>query len=348
MFDCNDDVAAYHDEETTLPQADRTAMRDRRDANRDRLENRLEAQEKPTPQEFIKQGSYAMLTMVQDPDNDYDIDDGVYFTQGSICDANGICMSPKDVRLMVCDALKDDRFNKQPEVRTSCVRIHYNEGYHVDMPIYRIRESDGEYELAMGDAWTVSRAADVADWFNDFTQEHSPDEENGRQFRRITRLIKKFGRSRAAWKAEIAPGFTITKLASEAYAPDADRDDLALRNTMRKMHDRLWTILEVDHPVTPNTKLTKDWDDAGTKYLRSKLADALRDLEVLDAQSCSRKKALAAWDKVFNTDFFSLRDVKKMEAAAAYRTAPAVITNPARPWTEPKRIENPPRPWSKS
>ena len=30
------------------------------------------------------------------------------------------------------------RFARDPEVKTSCVRIHYEEGYHVDMPVYRI------------------------------------------------------------------------------------------------------------------------------------------------------------------------------------------------------------------
>ena len=44
----------------------------------------LEDAEKPAPIEFVKQGSYAMKTMVQDPDNDYDIDDGVYFEKDKL------------------------------------------------------------------------------------------------------------------------------------------------------------------------------------------------------------------------------------------------------------------------
>src|SRR5260221_12321575 len=98
MFDCHDDVLAYHNEETTLPQAERTAMRDRRNANRDRLKARLKEKGKALPKEFIKQGSYAMLTMVQDPDNDYDIDDGVYFSEVSLRDGAGVAMTPKQVR----------------------------------------------------------------------------------------------------------------------------------------------------------------------------------------------------------------------------------------------------------
>jgi len=335
MFDCSDDVLAYHDEKTTLPQAERSAMRKRRDANRERLKSRLKERGKPLPHEFIKQGSYAMLTMVQDPDNDYDIDDGAYFTQVSLRDKDGKDMPAKEARGMVCDALKDDRFTRQPQVRTSCVRVYYNEGYHVDVPVYRIRESDGEYELASGDSWIVSRAADVEAWFNDVNAQSSPDDENGGQFRRVTRMGKKFARSRAAWKPQIAPGFTVTKLVAEKYVSDADREDVALRQTMRGIYDRLAINLEVDHPVTPGTKLTKGPNDPETAFLRSKLADALNDLAVLDDAACTRKKALAAWDKVFNTDFFSQRDANNAAAAVAatYGRGPAIISNPAKPWS---------------
>ncbi|MDE0444338.1 MAG: hypothetical protein OXL38_19810 [Gammaproteobacteria bacterium] len=79
MFDCAKDIRAYHDNEVTLPVTEREAMRDRRNANRNRVRKGLSKADKPAPAEFVKQGSYAMKTMVQAPDNDYDIDDGVYF-----------------------------------------------------------------------------------------------------------------------------------------------------------------------------------------------------------------------------------------------------------------------------
>src|SRR5687767_12116938 len=101
MFDKSRDILVYHDDEVTLKQSDRTAMRDRRNSNRDQLLARLKADLKPLPREFIKQGSYAMKTMAQDPDNDYDIDDGVYFTRESLQDADGIDMAPKAARQMV-------------------------------------------------------------------------------------------------------------------------------------------------------------------------------------------------------------------------------------------------------
>ena len=122
--------------------------------------------------------------------------------------------------------------------------------YHVDLPVYRIRATDGEYELASGDEWRVSRAADVEQWFYDANAAKSPDLENGRQFRRVTRVAKKFARSRVSWKADIARGFTVTKLVEECYVSDAQREDVAFRETLNAIHGRLKENLGVGHPTT--------------------------------------------------------------------------------------------------
>lgn len=325
MRDCAKDVLAYHNNKVTLPQAERTAMRDHRNANRDRLENRLQDDDKPMPYQFIKQGSYAMLTMVQDQDNDYDIDDGAYFTQESLKDDAGYDMSPAATREMVCYALQDDRFNKKPQVRDCCVRVHYNGGYHVDIPVYRIRDADGEYELASGDNWVVSRAADVQEWFGNVNQRLSPDEDNGRQFRRVVRVLKKFARSRKYWKDVIASGFIITRLAAECYVKNKDREDTALRDSMNRIYNRLCLSLEVLHPITSSTKLTKGPNDERTAYLRDRLKEALDDLSILETTDCTRKKALAAWDKVFNTSFFS----ERLETETTKATAAPSLLKPA-------------------
>ncbi len=336
MHDCANDMISFHDEKVTLSQPQRTEMRDRRNANRDRLMTRLKAEEKPTPQEFIKQGSYAMLTMVQDPDNDYDIDDGAYFTKDNLKEKNGNAMTPENVRQMVCDVLRDDRFTKQPQPKANCVRIFYQEGYHVDMPVYRIVGT--QYELAAGEAWVVSRAADVEDWFYQVNQSKSPDENNGRQLRRIVRFLKKFARSRRAWKDPISTGFTITKLVEECYVANKNREDMALRDTMKAIRNRLLFNLEVLHPVTPGAKLTKGSDDKSTAFFRDKLAGALKDLEVLDQQNCTRKEALSAWDKVFNTDFFSAQYVEEPQEEGANENA-SILAGLVSTKTNPRPVD---------
>lgn len=320
MFDCSKDIIDFHDDKVTLIQVQRTQMRNRRDANRDRLLCRLKSDSKPIPCKFIKQGSYAMKTMVQDPDNDYDIDDGVYFTRESLQDENGNDMLPINARQIVCDALQDNRFKRQPEVRHSCVRIYYNEGYHVDMPVYRITTTSysyERYELANGDEWIESRAADVEEWFDRENQSKSPDESNGRQLRRIVRMLKKFARSRSIWKDNIATGFTITKLVTECYMANIEREDNAFRETMQQIHNRLIINLEVNHPVTSGAKLTKGTNDTTTALFRDKLGEALEELKMLDNANCTQEQALAAWDQVFNTIFFSARCTEVQKNALA-------------------------------
>lgn len=205
MHNCSDDILAHHDQAVTLPQAERTNMRDRRDANRDRLKKGLKSNNKPAPREFVKQGSYAMKTMVQHPDKDYDIDDGVYFNKEDLVGDRGAEMSGLQARQMVRDALDDGSFKTPPEVRPNCVRAYYAAGYHVDLPVYRrvtVTDAWGNetyhHELAAS-YWKRSDARDVTDWFDRENTRQSPDTTNGRQLRRIVRQIKKYARSRSSW-----------------------------------------------------------------------------------------------------------------------------------------------------
>jgi hypothetical protein len=329
MLDCANDITAYHNQKVTLPQEDRTAMRDRRNANRDRLKDGLDEKSDPQPFAFHKQGSYAMLTMVQHDDNAYDIDDGVYFNKEDLVGNRGAEMSALDARKMVRDAVDDGSFKTAPEVRENCVRVLYAAGYHVDMPVYRKRiekklwgPDEEIFEIA-GSDWKRSDARLVTDWFNRENTNQSPDTDNGRQLRRITRLIKKYAQSRASWKGLIASGFAITKLVTECYRKDAQREDCALRNTMQAIKNRLDGSLVVKHPTTPDETISKGNDDPKLRFLREKLEEALGKLSVLDSSDCTRDEALKAWDKVFSTDFFA----KRANSAKAACSGPAILTS---------------------
>lgn len=305
MFDCSKDVRAFHDQKIVLSQSDQTAMRRRRDANRDRLRKGLERNEKPQPVEFVKQGSYAMRTMLQHPSNDYDIDDGVYFDKADLVGARGAEMTPSDAKWMVRDALDDGSFATPPEVRRNCVRIFYQAGYHVDMPVYR-RVPDGSgfvYELASGSEWRRSDARDVTAWFE------RELEKTGQTYlvRRLVRYLKKHARSRDSWCGRVLSGFGITALVIERRHIDAARDDRAVYETIKAVRDRLDRNLVVAHPVTPGETITSGTQDSKAVWLRDKLTEAVDALDPLFDDGCTRKRALACWDRVYNTDFFGLR-----------------------------------------
>jgi hypothetical protein len=323
MFDCADDVLAHHDEKVTLPQAERSDMRGRRDANRDRLKRGLKDKKKPAPREFVSQGSYAMKTMVRHPEKDYDIDDGVYFAKEVLLGDRGAEMSALQARQMVRDALDDGSFKTPPEVRKNCVRVHYEAGFRVDVPVYRrVTTKDVwgnetyHYELASSE-WKRSDARSVTEWFETENDRQSPDTDNGRQLRRLVRQIKKYVRSRDSWKAAILSGFGITKLVTECFRGDASREDKALYYTMKAIRDRLNLSLVVAHPVTPNERITSGIDDARARFLRDRLTDAIEALAPLFEYDCTRKRALKCWDKVFAITFFSDREEASAKAAAS-------------------------------
>ena len=320
MFDCADDVCAYHRDEVTLPKAEQDQMRDRRNANRTRLRKGLEKVSKPAPEEFVKQGSYAMKTMLRHPDNDYDIDDGVYFKKEDLVGERGAEMSSLQARQMVRDALDDDSFKTAPEVRPNCVRIFYEKGYHVDMPVYRKVTNNGEtlYELASSSGWKRSDARDVTDWFEDERTESS----DGVQLRHLVRLIKKYAKTRSSWCGSILSGFGITVLVVECQLLDAKREDRALYNTMKMIRDRLNDNLVVEHPVTPDDTITNGDDDAKARMLRDKLSQALDCLAPLFEANCTRSQALSCWDNVYNTTYFSERGENEKRTASASTIKP--------------------------
>jgi len=324
MFDCSKDVRAYHDQDVTLPKTEQDAMRDRRNSNRTRLRDGLAKAGKPKPIEFVKQGSYAMRTMCRDPDNDYDIDDGVYFHKDDLVGDRGAEMTSLQARQMVRDAVDDGRFKRAPEVRSNCVRVFYEKGYHVDLPVYRrvvtetVFGDEVHYELAASSGWKRSDARDVSDWYED----ERASSADGVQLRRINRDLKKFARSRYSWRASILSGFGISVLTTEKFRC-ADREDRALYDTMVAIRDRLSWNLQVAHPVTPGDYITSGPDDAKARCFREKLTEAIDTLAALFDPDCTREKALKCWDKVFATIFFSERLEEEQRASAA---APAIIS----------------------
>lgn len=310
MFDFSGEILAFHNDEVTLSQGERTTICKKRDINRERIKRGLNCYDYPLPYNFISQGSYAMRTIIQHPDNDYDIDDGVYFDKEQLIGPRGGEMSSLEARKMVWWAIHSDTFKTPPEYIKNCVRVYYNEGYCVDVPVYRrIIEVDenGEeqeyFELASS-IWKRSDARDVTKWFDNECKQKSPDEKNGRQLRRICRLVKKFARSRESWKGDIASGFVITKLVTECYQPANSRDDISFYMTMVRIYQRLSLDLIVNHPIMLNETITKNTDDPKLRFLRDKILDITKRVDVLFSTNCTYKKAAQKWNLIFHTDYF--------------------------------------------
>lgn len=309
-IDCHSEITNFNRNNVTLSNKQQGEMRTRRNAGRTRLENGLTEAKKPQPKEICSQGSYQMRTMVQDDQNEYDIDDGAYFASDDLKDGSNADLTPLATRERVCDALRwDGRLKHEATVKRNCVRQEYPEGYHIDIPVYRIVTTNDEndvpeehYELASGDEWVKSDARAVTRWFNGLVGELNSGEADGSQMRRITKLAKKFAR-RTEWKKKTTSGINITKLVADNFKAITNRDDKALRETWKAIDDQLQDSTEIKHPVLSSNLASAGDEEVG--FFRDCLHEALKTLDVLDNDDCTRAQAREAWDDVFDTTFFS-------------------------------------------
>ena len=339
MKDCDSDIRAYHRERVALTPHKRQELQDRRDSNRDRLRRGLEKNGAPESKRSVTQGSFAMRTVIQEPDNAYDIDDGVVFTKDSLKGPRDGEKSPLDARKMVRFAVDDGSFKTAPEVKTNCVRVSYDDGPHVDIPVYRSLQDwlgDTFYELASAE-WKKSDPDGVNEWFKSWLNRKQG---GGQKYsRELIRLLKSFCKNRQEYS--LPSGFTITVLVEECYTSAHERLDLDLRHIIRAVYNRLRSNLWVQHPVVEGEWLIDGESEHKTRNLRDLLETAANDLDELDLPNCTRSRALKAWKKVLNTDFFDERIAEAEEKEkATSKTAAAALASSAKPWAQRTSNDN--------
>jgi len=303
-------IQAYEAQRVNLSDAVRDELYAKREANRNRLKANLP--ERIRIKEFIAQGSMAIRTTVQEADGDYDIDDGVLFDGESLVGSiiGLFNLSSDEVREMVCEALRNEKFGRQPEIIGNCVRVFYAEGYHVDVPSFRIYDAgtSGErQEFAGKDGWRASDPTEINRWFESRVSKlNRIQEDAGSQFRRMIRLLKRFARSRGKqWN--MPNGLKLTMLADECFERSAERDDKAFYFLLDNLNKRLASSLVVYNraqTISDRDQLTKSDEDSSMVQLRQYVWEALTKLAVLWEERCTHDSARDAWEWVFQTSNF--------------------------------------------
>lgn len=313
MFDLHAKLCEFEMNHVRLGTDEKNKLAGYRDINIDRLKDgfdKIGENDKThynMPIETCNQGSYAMNTLNQHPDNDYDIDVALIFKKDELPS------DPIDARKHIARAFCEagGNFNKDPEARKNAVTVWYADGYHIDFAIYR--SSVGTLGLeaiehAGADGWVTRDPMETTNWFNKKVKDKSPLESLGAtteadQMRRIVRLVKAFCRSRQSWS--LPGGMIISALVAECYVPDYHRDDISLAKTMKAVRDRLLINMEVANPVYAGRSLTdRDKYKTQVKRLKEKLDWAVSKLDVLEKNTCTQGQALAAWNSVFAHTFW--------------------------------------------
>lgn len=313
MFDLHAKLCEFELNHVRLGTDEKNKLAEYRDINVGRLKDgfdKIGEKDKTQynmPNETCNQGSYAMNTLNQHPDNDYDIDVALIFRKDDL--PSEPVSAREHIARAFCEA--GGNFNKDPEARKNAVTVWYADGYHIDFAIYRSRVDafGGEtIEHAGADGWVTRDPMETTNWFNKKVKDQSPSKLLGAttetdQMRRIVRLVKAFCRSRQSWS--LPGGMIISALVAECYVPDYYRDDVSLFKTMKAIRDRLLVNMEVANPVYAGRSLTdREKYKTQVKRLKEKLDWAISKLDVLEKNTCTQGQALSAWNSVFAHTFW--------------------------------------------
>lgn len=309
MFDMDAILRSYYTDEVAIDADIRKTLHNARVANEGRLENGLAKAGRKKPKRHQPQGGYAMKTVVQQPESKYDVDNGAVFEPSALMKTNGVEMTPLEVRQMVCDALQDEKFKTKPVVRTHCVRVQYNEGYWVDVPVYRelLNPLNNAPYLELASAtWKISTPAAVTAWFRKLEVTRSPDAggSGDPQFRRIVAYVKGLPKQRKTWTWPT--GFMMSVLVSECFHADA-RDDISLRKTLDAIFGRLSRSTEILHPILTRERLDKGTGgdkDPRCVAMHAKLGELLPNFAITDRHDCTAEDAARAWDALYGVTYF--------------------------------------------
>lgn len=307
----------FYQKKVVLPKAEKKMLFNKKNINIERLKEGLKEynDEHGTDYKFaeqpVVQGSVAMSTVIQNEAKDYDIDVAIVFEKDQL--PTGTKKS-KDI---IVDALtrKCGGFKTPPEAKTNCVRIVYNDNYHIDFAIYRrFLDEDGnyKYEHCGGKEWRERNPRAITKWFLD--QNKAKDY----KLREVVRLMKMFSKSRGFWKN--MPGGLIQSVLADEKFQVYNRVDERFYHTMVAIRDRLAFDKEVYNPTdsTKSLKLVSS-DSIKMENLYNRLNDKLSKLDVLFETDCTYEKAVEAWDLFFDHKYWKdLKEAERTQVAKSF------------------------------
>lgn len=325
MKDMSKKFLNFYGEKVVLKKKDKTFLIERKRLNVNRLKEGLEeynAEYKTNyklAEEAIVQGSVAMSTVTQNESNDYDIDVAIVFEKDQLPEGT---IATKN---MVVNALrrKTKNFKEEPTAKTNCVRIEYQEGYHIDFAIYRRykeNDSDDEYTYEhCGSMWRKRDPRKITDWFLE------ENKKKNYKLREVVRLLKMFCKSRDFWKS-MPGGLVQSVLANEAFQ-QYERMDECFYYTLKAIRDRLKEgDIKALNPIDSSMSLllVKN-DDIKMINLLNRLDANLSKLDILFEDNCTDKQAIEAWETFFNHSFWTEQKEGISKSAESFSYVPEAV-----------------------
>jgi hypothetical protein len=288
--------------------------------------------------EFHSQGSFVMDTIITPKDDDYDLDDGVYFIGSSPKDQRAPIQKFHDAVLFAVD--EDENYAEVTD-KDTCVRVRYvKEKFHIDLPIYYADSIDNPNLAHLKEGWILSNPIEFIDWFekkaqsgfqrkfftesqmyNEYQNWLSDIRKKDVQLRRIVRYLKGWADE---LRGEMPPGIVMTILAAENYVID-DRDDLSLCYTLEAINRFLaGNGFKCPRPTTPlNEDLFAEYSQTKKDYFKDRLTTFIESAKQAIA-SDTQKEACLKWQKHLGSRFSCAFASNSIEGAQSFKTAPII------------------------
>lgn len=304
IFDFSRYLADFCKNYLKLPDEDKISLANKKDLNIDRLkeglaEYNLAHNTNYSITNFVVQGSMAMDTAIQDDENDFDIDIGVVFDYRTVKD-----LGHREIKNIIRECFLNkwpEQFSSDPEVKKNCVRISYQEGYHLDYAVYRFSDDYRcycDYEHAGSVSWNKRNPNAILKWFE------KQIADKGEKLRDIIRMSKAL--SRAFGYKEMTGGLIQTVLCAECFCPD-ERLDLCFYYTIKYIVERLNVIEDVFNPTSLNTSLIQtDEHRQQLKNYKSSLKSAIEKLDVLYKSGGGFVESADTWNTIFDCEYWNI------------------------------------------
>jgi len=309
MANCHNLFLDYN-KELEVNKSKRNKLKKAKDALRKRIREYFkENHPKYTPLFFI-QGSYKMGTMIKTKDDECDLDDGIYFKREP--DVTGTTLQK-----WVYDAVKDHTEGGQQH-RKKCIRVIYAGDYHIDLPVYyQLQDEDGNDEhpfLAIkNEEFDESDPKEFIEWYDDNKTD---------LIVRIARYLKGWGDYK---RHNMPSGLAMAVLAEKNICPN-DRDDIALRDTLKEIRKDLKKEWECIMPTTPKDDLFSDYDETFKNNFFDALDAFIEDSDNAIDDECE-EKASKKWRKHLGKRF-PLGESKEAKSIGEAETKGTLVISP--------------------
>jgi hypothetical protein len=266
-----------------------------RNALRERIKTYYKERGENIP-DFLGQGSLKVHTCINQSEEDYDIDDGVYLQH--LPEKKADWPKTETVHNEIKEAVKDHT-DQTPEDKTACIRVLFKKEYHVDLAIYGKFEEKIYLARKGNEQWEENSPKLFTDWIL------GKVESQGEQLRNVIKYVKKWAYYNG-WIDTIS-GFLITILVGTHFSQVADKDDLALSNTLINITAYLRSNRKIIRPVEPIKNMTASFTDTEMETMVSHF-EKFKDAAQKAVLGTVKKDAQEIWRSLFGDDFPKYED----------------------------------------